>query len=187
MWTQVHTEAFKQIKEALTKEQEPMHFDSEKETVISMDASIKGLGACVLQEGKPVYFASRAVEEAKKNYVAIKLESLAVAWAFEKLHHFTYGKKFKLQTDQKPLATILSWSQNVSTPRLQHLLNRAFQYNFDVKYIKGETNAVADCLSRLGVMKDKIQLPKAMIHTVSVELPATEDFRAQVLDETETQ
>ena len=156
------------------------HFDPEKETVIQTDASIKGLGACLLQEGKPVYYASRAIGEAEKNYVAIELESLAVAWAFEKLHHFIYGKKFKLQTDQKPLATILSRSQNASTPRLQRLLNRAFQYDFDVEYIKGKTNVLADCLSRLGVTKDHIKLPKAMVHSISVELPATKDFLDRV-------
>ena len=89
-------------------------------------------------------------------------------------------KKFKLQTDQKPLATILSRSQNASTPRLQRLLNQAFQYNFDVEYIKGETNVVADCLSRLGVTKDSIKLPKAMVHSVSVKLPATKDFLDRV-------
>ena len=179
-WTQQHTKAFERIKQTLTKEQELAHFDPEKETVNQTDASIKGLGACLLQEGKPVYYASRSIGEAEKNYVAIELESLAVAWALEKLHHFIYGKKFKLQTDQKPLAMILSRSQNTSTPRLQRLLNRAFQYDFDVEYIKGETNVVADCLSRLGVTKDHIKLPKAMVHSVSVELPATKDFLDRV-------
>ena len=125
--------------------------------MIQTDAFIKGLGACLLQDGKPVYYASRAISKAEKNYVAIELESLAIAWAFEKLHHFIYGKKFKLQTDQKPLATILNRSQNASTPRLQCLLNRAFQYDFVIEYIKGETNVV-------------------MVHAVSVELPATKDF-----------
>ena len=118
-WTQQHTRAFERIKQTLTKEQELAHFDPEKETVIQTDASIKGLGACLLQEGKPVYYASRAIGEAEKNYVAIELKSLAVAWALEKLHHFIYGKKFKLQMDQKLLATILSRSRNASTPRLQ--------------------------------------------------------------------
>ena len=144
--------------------------------MIQTDASIRGLGACLLQDSKPVYYASRSIGEAEKNYVAIELESLAMAWALEKLHHFIYGKKFKLQTDQKPLATILSRSQNASTPRLQRLLNRAFQYDFDVEYIKGKMNVVADCLSRLGITKDHIKLPKVMVHSVSVELPATKEF-----------
>ena len=101
IWTQEHVMAFAQIKQVLTRGQELAHFDPEKETVIQTDASIKGLSACLLQDGKPVYYASRSIGEAEKNYVAIELESLAVAWAFEKLHHFIYGKKFKLQTDPK--------------------------------------------------------------------------------------
>ena len=42
---------------------------------------------------------------------------------------------------------------------------------------------VADCLSRLCVMKDKIKLPKTTVHAVSVELPATEDFLKRIRDQ----
>ena len=47
--------------------------------VLQTDASIKGLGACLMQQGKPVYFASKALTETQKGYVVIELESLAVA------------------------------------------------------------------------------------------------------------
>ena len=41
---------------------------------------------------------------------------------------------------------------------------------------------VADCLSRLGVTRDHIKLPKAMVHSVSVELPGTQkDQELQLL------
>ena len=49
-----------------------------------MDASTKGLGACLLQDKKPIYFASKALTEMQRGYVAIKIESLTVAWAVEK-------------------------------------------------------------------------------------------------------
>ena len=39
---------------------------------------------------------------------------------------------------------------------------------------------VANCLSRLGVTRDHIKLPKAMVHSVSVELPPTKDFLDRV-------
>ena len=80
--------------------------------VLQTDASCKGLGACLLQNEKPVYFASKALTEMQKGYVAIELESLAVAWAMEKFHHFLYGNQFTLETDQKPLEAILSKSLN---------------------------------------------------------------------------
>ena len=84
--------------------------------VLQTDASIKGLGACLLQNGTPVYFISKALTETQKGYVAIELESLAVVWAMEKFHHFIYGTHFILETDQKPLVAILSNSLNHTTP-----------------------------------------------------------------------
>ena len=86
--------------------------------MLQTDASIKGLGACLLQEEKPVYVVSKALMETQRGYMAIKIESLAVAWAFKKFHHFLYGCHFMLETDQKPLKAILSRSLNHATPRL---------------------------------------------------------------------
>ena len=56
------------------------YYNPKKETILQTDASIKGLSACLLQEEKPVYFASKALTEAQQRYVATELESLAVAW-----------------------------------------------------------------------------------------------------------
>ena len=78
--------------------------------ILQTDASIKGLGACLLQEGKPIYFTSKTLTEAQKGYIAIELESLAVVWAMEKFHHFLYGNHFIIETDQTPIEAILSKS-----------------------------------------------------------------------------
>ena len=86
-----------------------------------MQAS-RGLGACPLQEEKPVYFASKAFTEAQQGYLAIELELLAVAWAKEKFHYFLCASHFILETDQKPLEAILSKAINHNTPRLQRIL-----------------------------------------------------------------
>ena len=64
------------------------YYNPKKQTTLQTVASVKGLGACLLQDDRPVYFASKALLNAKKGYVAIELESLAVAWAMEKFHHF---------------------------------------------------------------------------------------------------
>ena len=143
--------------------------------VLQTDASCKGLGACLLQNEKPVYFASKALTEMQKGYVAIELESLAVTWAMEKFHHSLYRNQFTLETDQKPLEAILSKSLNQATPRLQRILIRTFPYNFKIRYIPGPTNQIADCLSRLGVQKDSISLPKLQINQITSQLRARED------------
>ena len=80
-----------------------------------MDASTKGLGACLLQDDKPIYLANKALTKMQKWYIAIEIESLAVAQAVEKFHHFLYGCHFILETDQKLLEAILP---EVSTKQL---------------------------------------------------------------------
>ena len=52
------------------------------------------------------------------------------------------------------------------------------------QYIKGSTNQLVDCLSRLGCQKDKIQLPKLKIHAITRQLPATADRLNQFCTET---
>ena len=143
--------------------------------VLQTNASCKGLGACLLQNQKPVYFSSRALSEMQKGYVAIELESLAVTWAMEKFHHFLYGNDFVLETDQKPLEVILLQSLNQATPRLQCILIRTFPYYFKVRYIPGMTNHIADCLSRLGFQKDSILLPKLHVNQITSQLNARSD------------
>ena len=59
------------------------YYNPRKETVLQTDTCTKGLGACLLQDNKPIYFASKALTETQRGYVAIKIESLAVAWAVE--------------------------------------------------------------------------------------------------------
>ena len=143
--------------------------------MLQTDASIKGLGACLLQEEKPVYFGSKALSDAQKGYVAIELESLGVAWAVEKFHHFLYASHFILETDQKLLEAILSKSLNKATPRLQWILITTCAYHFTVRCIPGVTNQLADCLSWLGGQKDTIKLPKLHIHQITSQLNARSD------------
>ena len=107
------------------------YYNPTKEMVVQMEASSKGLGACLMQQGKPVYFASKALTETQKGYVAIELESLVLVWAMEKFHHFLYGTHFILETDQKPLEAILSKSMNQATPQLQRILIQTFPYHFN--------------------------------------------------------
>ena len=117
-----HREAFDTIKKELVKVPILAYHNPNKETVLQTDTSIKGLGTCLLQNGKPVYFASKGLIGTQKGYVAIELESLAVVWAMEKSHHFLYCTHFILEMDQKPLEAILSKSMNQATPRLQRIL-----------------------------------------------------------------
>ena len=149
-WGLEHDNAFQSIKKEIVVAQILAYYNPNKPTILQTNASCKGLGACLLQNEKLIYYASKALTETQKGYVAIELESLAVVWVMEKFHHFLYGNEFILETDQKPLEVMLSKSLNQVTPRLQRVLIRTFPYHFKVRYIPGQTNHITDCLSRLG-------------------------------------
>ena len=174
-WGPEHESAFHLIKKEIVAALILAYYNPNKPMILQTEASCKGLGACLLQNERPVYFASRALTETQKGYVAIELESLAVAWAMEKFHHFLYGKEFILETDQKPLAAILSKSLNQATPRLQRILIRTFLYHFKARYILGLNNHIVDCLSRLGFQKDSISLPKLHVNQITSQLKAKSD------------
>ena len=87
-WGPEHQQAFTQMKKEISSVPVLTYYDPKKQTMLQTEASFKGLGACLLHEDRAVYFASKALTDAKKGHLAIKLELLAVAWAMEKFHHF---------------------------------------------------------------------------------------------------
>ena len=107
-WGPEHQELFAILKKEIVRAPILAYCNPQKETILQTAAGTKGLGACLLQDGKPIYFASKAITKTQRGYVAIKIKSLAVAWVVEKSHHFLYGCHFILETDQKPLEAILS-------------------------------------------------------------------------------
>ena len=157
------------------------YYSPKNQTTFQTDASVKGLGACLLQDDRPVYFASKALADVQKGYMVIELEWLAVAWAMEEFHHFLYASHFILETDQKLHEAIFSKSLNQATSRLQQILIRKFAYHFTVRYIPGITNHQADCLSCLGGQKDTIKLPKLHIHQIINQLSARSDSLNQMI------
>ena len=111
-WGQEHQSAFIQKKKEIAHTPILAYYNPRKQTVLQTDASIKDLGACLLQDKKPLYFASKALTDAQEGYAAIEQELLAVAWVKEKFYHFLYASHFILETDQQPLE---AFGQKVST------------------------------------------------------------------------
>ena len=143
-----HT-AFDAIKAEFKKKIILPYFDRNKETFLQTDVSKKGFGAVILQEEQPIYYASRALTSAEKNYQNLECEAQAAVWGMEKFHYFLYGRKFILQTDQKPLVSIFRKHMIDVSPRIQRITIRAWQYDFIPQHIPGKINVIADSLSRV--------------------------------------
>ena len=149
----VHQENFNQMKMEISNMKALPYFDVNAETTLQTDASKKGLGACLIQKGKVVCYASRALTKTEQNYQNLEQEALGAIWGMEKFHYFLYGKEFTLETDQKPLVSIYKKHMVDISPRVQRLIVRSFPYlPFKVVYKKGKDIPVADALSHVTPM-----------------------------------
>ena len=161
-WDSSHQEAFDAIKEELSRTPVLAYFDRKAEHVIQTDASMKGLGAVLLQEGKPVIYVSRTLTPAEERYSNIERELLGVVFAMERPHNYVFGEPVRVQTDHKPLEMI--WKKSIATasPRLERLLLRLSTYEIQVEYICGKDNSIADPLSRVDPLSPKPMDSKQM-------------------------
>ena len=68
----VHFENFNKLKVEISNMKELPYFDVNVETTLQMDTSKKGLGACLIQKGKVICYASRALTKTEQNYQNLK-------------------------------------------------------------------------------------------------------------------
>jgi hypothetical protein len=116
---------------------------------IQSDASEKGLGGTLLQDGQPVAFTSRALTKTEQNYAQIEKEALAIVFSCERFNQYIHGRDIvTIKTDHKPLVPIFKKPIQQAPKRLQRMMLRLQKYTLDIQYQPGPQMYIADCLSR---------------------------------------
>ncbi|GJR91572.1 putative reverse transcriptase domain-containing protein [Tanacetum coccineum] len=131
------------------------------------DASIKGLGAVLMQREKVIAYGSRQLKVHEKNYTTHDLELGAVVFALKIWRYYLYGTKCIVFTDHKSLQHILD--QKELNMRQRRWLEFLSDYDCEIRYHPGKANVVADALSR----KEQIKplWVRALVMTISLDLP----------------
>lgn len=153
-WSEEADIAFKALKQALCEAPVLGFPDFNHDFVLKVDASLKGLGACLSQcdsSGNlhPVAFASRGLRGAERGYSdlsSFKLEFLALKWAVsEKFREYLLGRHTVVYTDNNPLA-------HLKTAKLgaveQRWAAQVACFDLEIRYRSGKSNQCADALSR---------------------------------------
>ena len=144
-------ESFEKIKKLVSEAPVLQYYDVSKPAKIQCDASGKGLRAVLLQDDKPVCYASRALTGAESRYASIEAEMLAVVFACRKFHQYIYGKRVVVETDHKPLQAISTKPLSQAPLRLQRMLLNFRGYDVEIRYNPGCKQVLADTLSRAAV------------------------------------
>ncbi|KAK3001371.1 hypothetical protein RJ639_022153 [Escallonia herrerae] len=123
-----------------------LEFLRDTKTTVMPYASDFALGGVLMQEGHPVAYESRKLNEAERRYTTHEKELLAVVHCLRIWRHYLLGSSFIVRTDNTAVSHFLSQSKLTSKQaRWQELLA---EFNFMLEYRTGSTNSVADALSR---------------------------------------
>ncbi|GJT14046.1 putative reverse transcriptase domain-containing protein [Tanacetum coccineum] len=122
--------------------------EGSEDFIVYYDASIKGLGAVLMQREKVIAYASCQLEIHKKNYMTHDLELGAVVFSLNLWRHYLYETKCMVFTDHKKLLS---------------------DYDCEIRYHPGKANVVADALSRKE--REPPLKVRALVMTIGLNLP----------------
>jgi hypothetical protein len=150
-WGEVEQKAFDALKGHLSTTPVLALADTTKPFVIHTDASGFAVGAVLMQDQgrglQPVSFISQKMSAAERNYAPHEQELLALVYACGLWRHYLEGgQPFTLLSDHKTLRHFAT-QPNLS-PRQVRWYDKLTPFDFEIKYIEGVKNVVADALSR---------------------------------------
>nr|GEV28778.1 putative reverse transcriptase domain-containing protein [Tanacetum cinerariifolium] len=139
-WGDKQEEAFQVIKQKLCIAPILALLEGSEDFIVYCDASIKGLGAVLMQREKVIAYGSRQLKIHEKNYTTHDLELGAVVFALKIWRHYLYGTKCTVFTDHKILQHILD--QKELNMRQRRWLELLCDYDCEIRYHPGNANVV---------------------------------------------
>lgn len=142
--------AFENLKALITTHPILKYPEYDKPFVVTTDASNYAIGAVLSQNGHPICFVSRTLNKHEQKYSVTDKEFLAIVYSVNYFRPYLYGNHFKIITDHIPIKYLNSkYKGKEFSQRNQRWLLKLQEYNFEIEYLKGKENKVADFLSRL--------------------------------------
>lgn len=149
-WGHAQQKAFVELKQAMQTGPVLVLPDSNLPFVVHTDASGFATGAVLQQDqGKglqPIAFMSKKMIDAETRYPVHEQELLAIINSLSNWRHYLSGRKFTVKTDHKSLQYFKT--QPMLSGRQSRWKDVIANFDFDIEYIEGPSNSVADGLSR---------------------------------------
>ena len=156
-WDDTAQRSFDEVKRIVSdhRDQRRQALDYSKDAPpiwVTTDGCLMGGGGYVSQgfdstTAKVVGFWSGKWNSAQQNYPVHEQELLALIETLKRFRGILHGTKFTVRTDHKALIHLMK--QKDLSPRQHRWLDILNEFDFTIEYIPGETNELADALSRI--------------------------------------
>jgi hypothetical protein len=146
VWSEACEKVFHTLRQHLTSASVLVEPDNSKPFELFCDASGMGLGCVLMQEGRVITYASRALRPHEINYPTHDLELVAVVHTLKIWRHYLMGNCCNIFIGHKSLKYI--FTQSELNMRQRRWLESIKDYDLEVHYHPGKANVVADALSR---------------------------------------
>lgn len=145
-WGPDQQKSFDRLKEVMTTCPVLALPNFSKPFVLETDACGSGIGAVLMQEGRPIAYYSKALGQKAAGYSTYEKEAIAILESLKKWRHYLLGGQVIIKTDQQSLKYMTT--QRL-TEGIQHkLLLKLLEFDYQIEYKKGKENIAADALSR---------------------------------------
>ena len=185
-WEDAQKETFKELKKAITTAPVLKYYDENEDVVSSVDNSKDALGACVLQNGYPIAYASRSLNKSEQNYAQIEKEMAAIVFGATKFHEYIYAKgPIHVESDHRPLENLFKKPLSQTPPRMQRMMLKVQKHELRVHYKKGTDLYIADTLSKACISQNDDYICDYDYSVFSIEtLPVSQAKLSEFREET---
>lgn len=154
--------------------------------IIISDACDTGYGSLLVQEKNgerhPIWYASRTLKPAERNYSTFEKEIGAAIWAINKFRGYIEYTHFVLETDHQAI----SWLNKIKDPsgRLGRWSMQLQMYDFEVRYRPGSSKIMQgpDAMSRIAelMLCDDLVVPHTLSRSSMIKAQDEDTLLAQI-------
>lgn len=153
-WTEACSDSFEKLKTILTSPcilSYPDFSEGAPPLILTVDSSSTGAGAMLSQrkddKENTLAFASTSFNNMEANYSATEKELAGIRWAVRHFRPLIYGKYYVIRTDHRAL--IYLNNMKFVDSRLMRTYEELNCGHYEIEYLAGKENVVADALSRI--------------------------------------
>ena len=179
VWTPEGHLAFEKIKQLISVSPKLYFIHDTAPITLETDASDYGVGGYLYQtiddKKQLIALVSKALTQTQLRWSVIQKEAYGIFFCCTSLDRMLRDRKFTILTDHKNLMFI----KMDSNPMVVRWWMALQELDFDIRYIKGEENDIADALSRLCINK-KDNAPRGTVGALLSIKPLTQEHYAAI-------